>query len=90
MPLIQVKKKAQVTIPVKLRKLLGIKEGDYLEAEVKDNKIILTPQVVLDQSDLAVLSKKGDRMIEEALSDVKADRVKEFDDVEDLIKELRQ
>ncbi|MFQ5868228.1 MAG: AbrB/MazE/SpoVT family DNA-binding domain-containing protein, partial [bacterium] len=36
--LVQVREKAQITIPSKIRKALNIKEGDYLEAEVEDNK----------------------------------------------------
>jgi len=48
MPLVQVKAKAQITIPAKIRKLLGIKKGDYLEADVKENRIILTPKEIVD------------------------------------------
>ena len=41
MPLVQVREKAQITIPSKIRKTLGIKEGDYLEVETEGNKICL-------------------------------------------------
>jgi len=41
--LIQVKKKAQITIPVKIRKAVGIDEGDVLDVEVKGREIILKP-----------------------------------------------
>ncbi|TET76693.1 MAG: AbrB/MazE/SpoVT family DNA-binding domain-containing protein, partial [Candidatus Cloacimonadota bacterium] len=46
MPLVQVREKAQITIPSKIRKTLGIKQGDYLEAEVEDNKIVLIPKIL--------------------------------------------
>ena len=41
MPLVQIREKAQIIIPSKIRKALGIKEGNYLDAEVEDNKIVL-------------------------------------------------
>jgi len=49
MSLVQVKAKSQITIPAKIRELLGIKEGDYLEAEVKRDSIILTPKEIIDK-----------------------------------------
>ncbi|MBA7680918.1 hypothetical protein ES703_89239 [subsurface metagenome] len=42
MPLVQVREKAQITLPSKIRKVLGIKEGDYLEAK----ELLLYPRRV--------------------------------------------
>ncbi len=50
MPLVQVREKAQITIPSKIRKALGIEEGDYLEAEIEDNKIVFVPKVLIDKA----------------------------------------
>lgn len=41
--LVQVKKKAQITIPLKIREAVGIDEGDVLDIEVKDKEIVLKP-----------------------------------------------
>ena len=41
--IIQLKKKAQITIPLKVRKVLEIEEGDMLEVTVKDKEIVLRP-----------------------------------------------
>ncbi len=41
--LVHVKKKAQITIPMKIRETVGIAEGDILEIKVKDNEIVLKP-----------------------------------------------
>ena len=70
MPLVQVREKAQITIPSKIRKALGIKEGDYLEAEVKDNKIVLIPKILIDKAKALspkcipsfIKSKKGSKI----------------------------
>ena len=43
--IIQLKKKAQITIPLKVRKVFGIQEGDMLEVVVKGKEIVLRPMV---------------------------------------------
>jgi len=90
MSLVQVREKAQITIPSKIRKALGIKEGDYLEAEVDDNKIVLIPKILVDKAEAVTLSKKGEEMLKEALEDVKKGKVKEFKNVEELIDDLHK
>ena len=90
MPLVQVREKAQITLPSKIRKALGIKEGDYLEAEVEDNKIVLIPKILVDKAEAVTLSKKGEKMLKEALEDVKKGNVKKFKNVEQLIDDLHK
>ena len=90
MSLVQVREKAQITIPSKIRKALGIKKGDYLEAEVEDNKIVFVPKVLIDKAEPVTLSKKGEEMLEEALEDVKKGRIKKFENVEELINDLHK
>ncbi|MBA7711795.1 hypothetical protein ES703_120761 [subsurface metagenome] len=90
MSLVQVREKAQITIPSKIRKALGIKKGDYLEAEVEDNRIVFVPKVLIDKAKPVTLSKKGEEMLKEALEDVKKGRVKKFENVEELIDDLHE
>ena len=90
MPLVQVREKAQITLPSKIRKALGIKEGDYLEAEVEGNKIVFIPKVLIDKAEAVTLSKKGEEMLKEALGDVKKGKVKKFKNVEELIDDLHK
>lgn len=75
MPLIQVRAKAQITLPSKAREILGIKEGDYLEAKFEKKQLVLKPKMVLDKFPTAKLSKKGEKILKEALDDVKNGRV---------------
>jgi len=89
-PLVQVREKAQITLPSKIRKALGIKEGDYLEAEVEGNKIVLVPKILVDKAKAVTLSKKGEEMLKEALEDVKKGKVKKFKNVEELIDDLHK
>jgi len=90
MPLIQIREKAQITIPSKIRKALGIKEGDYLETKVEGNKIVLIPKILIDKTEFVTLSKKGEEMLKEALDDVKKGKVKKFKNVEGLINDLHK
>jgi len=90
MSAIRVKNKAQITLPVRVRKALGIKEGDYLNVTLEGGRVILTPQVMLDKLPEGQLSAEGLRMVEEAREDVRAGRVSVFDDMESLIGELKR
>ncbi len=46
MPYVKVKQKCQITIPVAVRREIGISEGDTLEAKAENGKIILEPQTI--------------------------------------------
>jgi len=49
MPLVKVKRFAQVTLPSDIRKKFHIAEGDYLEAEVVEDGILLKPVAVVER-----------------------------------------
>lgn len=86
--LVQVKEKAQITLPYKIRQFLGVKQGDYLEARVKNNQIILVPKTLLDKMPTVSLSQKGQKVLNKALEDAKKGRVRKFNNIKDLIEEL--
>lgn len=50
MPLIKMIRHGQVTLPAKFRDALQLKEGDYLEAVMQGNGIMLKPAVILDRN----------------------------------------
>lgn len=49
MPLVKVKDKFQVTIPVELREALHLAVGDILEATAEQDTIVLKPKAVVDR-----------------------------------------
>ncbi len=53
----------QVIIPKKIHDRLGLEPGDYLEVELRDDKVILTPKALIE------------KRLAEALEDVKRGRV---------------
>ncbi|MGH8055915.1 MAG: AbrB/MazE/SpoVT family DNA-binding domain-containing protein [Candidatus Entotheonellia bacterium] len=50
MPLVKVRRFAQVTIPAELREQFNLAEGDYLEAEAIKEGILLKPVAVVDRA----------------------------------------
>lgn len=88
--LVQVREKAQITLPSKVRDVLGIRKGDYLEVKIQKNGLLLSPKILFNKFPEVTLSKKGEKMLEESLEDVKKGRVKRFDNLADLIKELHK
>jgi len=89
MSLIQVREKAQITIPSKIRKELGIKKGDYLEIAKEDDRIVLIPKILIEKVSVN-LSAKGEEMLKEAIDDVKKGKVKIHDNVTHLINDLHK
>ena len=82
MALVRIKGKYQVTIPTGIRNALELEEGDMLEIEVQDGKLIFTPKVVLDRESIAAL--------DEALDEVEAgETVGPFDSVEAFKEHLK-
>lgn len=87
--LVQIKEKAQITLPLKIRELLSLAKGDFLEVALESNIITLTPKMVIDKQPEAVLSERGNKMLDEALADVKQGKFKRFNSAKDLIKGLK-
>ena len=50
MPLVKVKRFAQVTIPADIRQKAHIEEGDYVEVKYEGNKVIIIPKRITDKS----------------------------------------
>jgi len=86
MPLVKVLRHGQVTLPKEFREILGINEGDLMEAELTGTKILFKPKAVVDKE--TTLSPAGKKKVAEALCAYQKGEAKEFDNLDDLIKEL--
>jgi AbrB family looped-hinge helix DNA binding protein len=49
MSLVKIRRAAQITLPSDIRQALGVKEGDYLEAELVEGGVMLKPIAVVDR-----------------------------------------
>jgi AbrB family looped-hinge helix DNA binding protein len=90
MALVRLKKAAQITLPVELRKRFNLEEGDYLEVEAVEDGILLKPVSVIER-------QKGWERVREVLDRVhtklppsdKTPREQE-EEITRTIKELRR
>jgi AbrB family looped-hinge helix DNA binding protein len=88
MALVRVRRLAQLTLPVEMRRALNVQEGDYLEAEIVKDGVLLKPVAVVERErawqriadvksrvrDLKPNPNKSDTEVEEEI----AETVKEF------------
>lgn len=58
-PLVKVKSKGQVTLPVRMREKLHLEDGNLLEVFFRGNEIVLRPKAVVDRHDLKSYLKEG-------------------------------
>jgi antitoxin PrlF len=86
MPLVKILRHGQITLPKEIRKILGVEEGDLLELGLENARVFLQPKILVDKQ--VVLSEAGEIKIKEALEALEKKEIKEFDKVDDLIKEL--
>ena len=83
--LVQVRKKAQITLPLSIRKKLGIEEGDFLEVNDKDGEIVLKVKKLVDKDEAWFWTKRWQEGEKEADEDIKAGRVIHFDTVVEAV-----
>lgn len=84
----RVTRNGQVTLPVSVRRKLGIEEGDIVEVMVEDDKAVLLPKKIVDKSQSYFWTKEWQEAEKEASEDIKDGRVKAFDNVDELMKDL--
>lgn len=84
----KVTRHGQITLPASVRKELGVEEGDLVEIEVIDEKAVIIPKKLVDKSQAYFWTKRWQEGEMEADEDIKAGRVKVFESVDDLIKDL--
>ena len=86
--LIQVRRKAQITLPQSVRKALNIEEGDFLDAVVKDGAIVLRVKKLVEKEQAWFWTEEWQKGERKADEDIKAGRVKRFKSVDDAVKYL--
>ena len=73
----------QVAIPKKIHKELHLRAGDYLEIEIRNGTLVLTPKALVD--------KHLEERLSEALDDVKKGRVQgPFRSAKAVVQSLRR
>ena len=73
--LLSVKKRYTLTIPKTIREKLHVKEGEYVEAEIKGHSLILTPVKVIKKDQEYFWTREWQEGEREADEDMKAGRL---------------
>ncbi len=78
--LIQVRRKAQLTIPQSVRQKLGIEEGDFLDVQVRSGEIVLKVKKLIDKEQAWFWTDRWQQGEKKAEEDIRAGRVHLFPD----------
>jgi len=83
--------KHQITIAKDIFEALDLKVGDFLNAHIEDNTIVLVPQKLIPKDQAWFWTKewqKGEREADEAI--LKGDLVGPFSNIKDALKALKK
>lgn len=90
MATLPIRNKGQITLPAKLRRKLGLEEGDFVEVEETEDGILLKPRKLID-ADQGYFWQDEWRLGEMAADrDIEKGRYEVFDDVDDLVKSIKK
>jgi len=80
----------QVALPKEVVKILHLNTNDYLDISVKENKIIIEPQVVIPKDQAYFYTPEWQKEEAEAHEDIKKGRVTKTKNPKGLFKELER
>ena len=83
--LVQVRKKAQVTLPQSVRLELGIEEGDFLDIRVRSGEIVIKVKKLVDKDQAWFWTNRWQQGEKEAEEDIRAGRVQNFPDAKGAV-----
>lgn len=86
----KIRDNSQITIPKNIMDKLDLKKGDTISIELRDDEIVLKPVVIIDKSQAWFWRKDWQKEEKEAEEDIKAGRVKTFNNTDDLMKDLKE
>jgi len=87
--LVKMTRSGQITIPAAIRQALNIQEGDFIEVSMVDDKVVLTLKQVVDKSQAYFWTEDWQAAEREADEDIRAGRVQAFEDVDELLADLK-
>jgi AbrB family looped-hinge helix DNA binding protein len=91
MPMVRVLRNGVIQIPKEVREEVGIEEGDYIDMKINGkDTITLHLKDLVDEDDSWYWSEGWQQMEREADEDIKAGRIKTFENIQDLIRELKE
>jgi AbrB family looped-hinge helix DNA binding protein len=81
-------KSNQVAIPKEIISDLGLKQNDYLDIYISDNKVVLEPKLLISKDQAYFYTAEWQIGEREAEKDIKEGRVTKTRDIDELFNEL--
>lgn len=88
--LVQLRKKAQLTLPQSVREKLGLETGDVMDVQVRDGEIVLKVKKLIDKDQAWFWSQRWQQGEREAEADIHAGLVHSFPDAKSAVSFLRK
>jgi AbrB family looped-hinge helix DNA binding protein len=82
----RIARNGHLTIPSKIRKILNIEDGDIVRFTVEDNKIVISPGVIVDKDQAYFFSERCQKEVRESEKEFKNGKYSSFASVKDLKK----
>src|SRR5919108_2660042 len=89
LPLVKVKDKFQITLPVELREALHLAVGDLLEATIQDNVIVLKPKAVVDREQAWAKIEHAMGSVKDLATNPQQSPQEQEEEIAEIIKEYR-
>ncbi|MEK9165825.1 MAG: AbrB/MazE/SpoVT family DNA-binding domain-containing protein [Patescibacteria group bacterium] len=86
-------RRGALTIPAEIREEADWRDGHFFEIvfDKKTKRIYVQPQNLMNEIEFVELSKTGEKMVKEALDEVKQGKIKgPYNDVAGLLKDLKK
>lgn len=90
MKAVTVSQKGQVAIPKEIRERLRIKTGDQLIFKISKGKIILEPTINIPRSQAWFWTEEIQQKIKKAEKNYQAGIFKQYDQIDDLLGDLKE
>jgi AbrB family looped-hinge helix DNA binding protein len=78
----------QVALPKEIVKRLNLRVNDYMEIMVKDNKIVMEPQIILPKDQAYFYTAEWQKEEAQAQEDIRKGRVTKTKNLKELFKEF--
>jgi AbrB family looped-hinge helix DNA binding protein len=90
MELLKLRRAAQLTLPLHLRKAFGLKDGDYLEVEVVEEGILLKPVTVVERKKAWENAFQAIEEVEDRQPTPHQTIQNQEEEIADMVKDFRQ
>jgi AbrB family looped-hinge helix DNA binding protein len=90
MALMRVRRMAQLTLPAEIRRALNVQEGDYLEAQVVKDGVLLKPVAVVERKRAWQRIEEITSRVRDLAPDPSKSNEEEEEEIAESIKEFRR